>query len=323
MAVEVAPDIFRMEVPLPGNPLRSVNSYIIRGNDDGNMMVDTAMNRPECREVLERELSDLDVDMTRTDVFVTHMHADHLGLAPYLTGGRGTVFLGKEDAAFIDESDYWMRMYAYGVMNGFPRLDPMEAIRKHPGYRYGPLGEMNLRALAGGERFTVGRYEFRTVHTPGHTEGHMMLYEKEEGILFSGDHILFDITPNISLFEENKDPLSEYISSLKMTRELRVENTFPGHRTPMKDPGPRIEELISHHLQRAEEAFDILRDSGPMTAMDVASRMTWDMRGSFEEFPLMQKWFALGEAIAHLRFLETNNKVDVKERGGILRYSPI
>ncbi|MBN1539296.1 MAG: MBL fold metallo-hydrolase [Candidatus Thermoplasmatota archaeon] len=314
MAEEVEPGIFRIELPLPGNPLRSINSYVITGEDQ-NLIIDTGMNRPECVEVLDRELSSLDLDLSRTDVFVTHLHADHLGLAPHISRGRTKVHMGPDDIDNINATGYWSRMLNFALKNGFPSVDPQEAIRKHPGYRYGPLGPMNLVPAKDGDIFRVGDRRLRVVHTPGHTRGHNCLYEEKENILLSGDHILGDITPNISCWTGEEDPLSDYLSSLKLVKGMEIDTVLPGHRSVVRDPRKRIDELVEHHKERAREVLDIIGGDA-MNTFSIASRMTWDLTyKNFDEFPVMQKWFALGEAIAHIRYLETGGRV-VREMTG-------
>ena len=322
MAEEVLPGIFRIELPLPRNPLRSINSYVVIG-ESGNLVVDTGMNRPECRDVLGPELDSLGIDLSETDVFVTHLHADHLGLAPFVSRGKTNVFMGKPDIDMLAESDYWGKMHSFAVLNGFPDRDPQEAIKKHPGYKYGPLGKMNMNALTGGEKFDIGRYHFEVIPTPGHSHGHMCLYDRENRILFSGDHILGDITPNISLWWEGEDHLTDYIGSLKKIRSLEVDLTLPGHRSVIRDHRKRIDELIRHHLDRASEVLKILED-GDMNAFVIASRMSWDLTiRSFDDFPIMQKWFATGEALAHIKFLENQKKVKRISRNGEFEYQLI
>ncbi len=318
MSDEVAPGIFRIRLPLPRNPLRSVNCYVIPG-ERRSLIIDTGMNREECRDVLDPELEDIGVDLSRTDVFITHMHADHLGLAPHLTKGSTKVFMGADDISVIKETEYWSRMLDFAVRNGFPYHDPEEAIKKHPGYKYGPLGDMVLQPLYGGEILRYGGRKLETIHTPGHTKGHMCLLDRENGIFFSGDHILGDITPNISLWTDDTNPLSDFISSLGMVRGLGIEMVLPGHRSIIEDHEKRIDELVLHHQERAREVLEILGE-GEMTGLEIASRMTWDLTySSFDEFPVMQKWFALGEALAHIRYLEDQGKV-FRRDNGIIHY---
>jgi len=85
---------------------------------------------------------------------------------------------------------------------------------------------------------------------------------------------------------------------------MEIDLVLPGHRRLITDHRTRIAELKEHHERRLKEVFSILGDD-PRTAFQVASRMTWDLDcDSWEEFPRAQKWFATGEAIAPLRYLE-------------------
>lgn len=322
MVKEVEPGIHLIELPLPRNPLRSVNSYVIKG-DNRSLVIDTGMNRDECREVLDEQISEIGLDLGRTDVLVTHLHADHLGLAPHITKGKGKVFMGAPDIEMIEEKDYWTKMHGHAVANGFPDLDPMKAIRKHPGYKYGPLGKMNLIPIGGGEVMEYGGRKLKVIHTPGHSHGHMCIYDVKEKLLFSGDHILGDITPNISQWSDEETMLRDYMGSLELVSKLEVDKVLPGHRSIVSDHRKRIIELIDHHEERANEIIAILGDVD-LDGMTIASKMRWDLTyRRFEEFPIMQKWFALGEAIAHIGYLEGKGKVRRRYQSGTMKYSKI
>ena len=66
----------------------------------------------------------------------------------------------------------------------------------------------------------------------------------------------------------------------------------------------------------------MLEEGGPRNAYDTAARMTWDIVArSWEEFPIMQRWFATGEAIAHLRFLEEQGRVTRADDGDLIVYA--
>jgi glyoxylase-like metal-dependent hydrolase (beta-lactamase superfamily II) len=56
MINEIAANLFCIELPLPQNPLKSINCYVIKGKNR-NLIIDTGMNRPECREVWRRRTS--------------------------------------------------------------------------------------------------------------------------------------------------------------------------------------------------------------------------------------------------------------------------
>lgn len=106
MVTEVFADIYRMEIPLPRNPLRAINSYVVRGRDRW-LVIDTGMNRSECLEVMRASLKALAIDLNRTDFFITHCHSDHIGLVSALKTGASQVFLNPLDAAVIRNPNLW------------------------------------------------------------------------------------------------------------------------------------------------------------------------------------------------------------------------
>ena len=306
MAEEVFQDIYRIESPLPRNPLRAINSYVIRGGDRF-LMVDTGMNRPECSEVMRASLKELAVDLRRTDFFITHGHADHIGLVSELKTGGSKIFLHPADASFIRNPSLWSDMAAAARVHGFP--NPDSAIEKHPGRRYLFNGQPDFTFLREGDTLPIGTYGFRCVETPGHTPGHMCLYEPKAKIFFSGDHILDTITPNISGWDSNADPLGEFFESLDKIAAYEIALVFPAHRNPISDPLRRIGELKEHHRVRMDEVLRILA-RGAQTAYQVASQMTWNIdRDRWEDFPVPQQWFATGEALSHLLHLEQIGRI--------------
>ena len=48
MPEEIAAGIYRIPVPLVGNPLKELNAYLLKG-EDGNLLVDTGFRQPACR----------------------------------------------------------------------------------------------------------------------------------------------------------------------------------------------------------------------------------------------------------------------------------
>ena len=85
MIEEIGAALYRVEVPLPRNPLRSINAYLIKG-DGRHLLIDTGLHHPECLAVLQGALKTLGAAPEETDVFLTPMHADHIGLVGQLAG---------------------------------------------------------------------------------------------------------------------------------------------------------------------------------------------------------------------------------------------
>jgi glyoxylase-like metal-dependent hydrolase (beta-lactamase superfamily II) len=315
MIEEVRPDLFRVEVPLPNSPLRFLNAYVIRSSDR-NLIVDTGLNRKECLDAMSHALHQLEIEPGKTDFFITHFHADHFALLSKLVTGTSRVFFNRPEAELIEAATGWERMTAGALKNGFPEEELRAAIQSHPGRQFGSEWIPELRIQQDGDRITVGDYRFQCVSTPGHSMGHTCLYEPGKKILVAGDHILVDITPNIQCWVDRQNPLEDYLASLDKVMDLEIDLVLPGHRRIITDHRGRIAELKEHHQARLREIVSILSGE-PKTAYEVASRMTWDLDcRSWEEFPRAQKWFATGEAIAHLRYLQRSGSILQSDRNG-------
>ena len=314
MIEEILPNLYRIEVPLPRSPLQATNSYIIKGQGR-NLIIDTGWNHEKSRGVLSSGLKELDVDSKKTDFFVTHLHADHLGLVSVLATDTSTVYFNKPDADVINLSSNWDRNFNFAGIHGFPEDENKKAMENHPGRKYTSIGRPDFHIVQEGDTVSIGDYSFRCIETPGHTRGHLCLYEPDKKIFMSGDHILIDITPNISLWSDDEDPLAEYLNSLGKVYDLDVELVLPGHRSIFKNHKERIQELKHHHRARADEVLSILK-KGNNNAYQVASQMSWDIDyKSWELFPPQQKWFAFGEAMAHLKYLEEKGEVQQQRQG--------
>lgn len=316
------PGIYRIEVPLAGNPLKSVNSYLVRSGERP-LIIDTALNRPDCRAYLTGELAALGVDPARADFFLTHRHGDHRGLVSSLAGAGAKVHIGRAEIEFIKTSGYGERLIPdEAVRNGFPKDDIERTFRNPQGSPDVTAASLNYRPLKDGEVLSAGGYNFRCLETPGHSPGHLCLYEPEKKLFVAGDHIMAEITPNVSAWFNNGSPLHDYLASLDSVLPLEVKLVLPGHRQPFRNFRGRIRELKSHHRARTKEVLHILGDGESHDAYQLASQMKWDLNyPSWQEFPVVHRWFATGEAMAHLRFLEREGKVRRHTAGGQERYS--
>lgn len=320
MPEELFPNLFRIRVPLPDSPLKYLNAYVVK-SDHRHLVIDTGLNRRACFDAMQAALAELDIDLERTDFFITHLHADHFALVSRLVTETSKIFFNRPDTELIESWEGFEPMIAYGGRNGFPEAELRQALQEHPGFKHGPEWVPALSVINEGHHFKVGAYDFACVLTPGHTEGHMCLYEAEHEILIAGDHLLIDITPNIQCWSDDDNPLKDYLESLDKVYALSVAHVLPGHRRLFSDHRRRIDELKQHHHARAAEVLKIL-ETGPKNAYAVAARMRWDIRcDSWEAFPVAQRWFATGEAISHLRFLEEEGRISRQTGEGLTTYT--
>lgn len=326
---DLLPDgVYRVRIPLIDSPLGWVNGYVLR-TDDGFLLVDCGWDTPDALAALRAGLDELGIplDALRTLV-VTHNHPDHFGLAGRLVQMvRCGLVMHHLDAVHIDsryghmagleaEMERWLRVHGVPVseLNTFVRAS--ESI----------LDRVNVaipdREVQGGERITAGSMTWEIVWTPGHSAGHICLYERSNGLFLSGDHILNPITPNIGLHAESMgNPLADFLSSLREVRDYDVGLVLPAHGHPFTGFRERINDLLGHHDERLQQVRDALATE-PGTAYDVAGTMRWNASGRWDDLPSFQRRMATTEALAHLELLHGRGEVRrLVAVDGLVRYA--
>jgi len=204
----------------------------------------------------------------------------------------------------------------YARLNGFPENEIKAVFDQHPAAEFDVDWIQQIKALDDGDVIAIGAYNFICVATPGHT----CLYEPNKKILLAGDHILMDISPNIVCWSDTENPLAHFLASLDKVQKLQVDFVLPGHRRLIDNPKDRIAELKKHHACRLDEILALLNGSS-MSAFQIASNMTWDIVSeNWDQFPAPHKWFATGEAISHIRYLEEAGSVTRKTDKKIIKF---
>ena len=318
------PDIYKIYVPLPNNPLKNLNCYVIKTKDK-NLIIDTAFNIEECYNALKEGLHELEIDMEKTEMFLTHLHSDHVGLAGAIMPKGANIYMDKTDYEYFVnfiQGESWDAIDRKFISEGFP-ADQIPILRQtNPARAFAPDESFEAVTVKDGDKINGGGYEFTCISTPGHTPGHMCLYLESEKLIFLGDHVLFDITPNITFWSHVENSLLNYIDSLKKIEKIDVETALPGHRKNDMDFYVRIKEILKHHELRLAECYRIICENPGINAYDTAGRMQWSMRGrNWQEFPMHQKWFAVGETIAHIDYLLAEGKIKKQPENGIYLYS--
>jgi glyoxylase-like metal-dependent hydrolase (beta-lactamase superfamily II) len=100
------------------------------------------------------------------------------------------------------------------------------------------------------------------IHTPGHVSNHLCFLLREEGLLFTGDHVLQGTTPVI--LPPDGD-MSDYLASLERLLQLPLVALAPAHGDVMPAPFTEIEKLIAHRLKREAKILERLRLLSPCT----------------------------------------------------------
>ena len=323
MTEEIFSNAYRIHIPLPNNPLRELNAFFFRG-DDHDLLVDTGFRQPECEEALSGALKELGSVPERRRVLLTHLHADHSGMADLFAGKEQPIFLYETDMQYLDnffEGVNGRVQHRRFVEGGFPEDLLQDNFQKNPARVFAMPGmDHRLTPLKDGEIIHVGSYDLQTVPVPGHTPGNCMFWIEKEGYMLTSDHILFTITPNITFWPSIRDSLGDYLNSLEKAKTFHVRRAFPSHREE-GDYDQRIAGLQAHHARRLSEIENILDLHPDSSAYFIASLMKWRIRANnWDAFPLAQKWFAVGECIAHLDHLTETGRIVSHVQDGIILY---
>lgn len=311
-------DVHQLKVPVPF-PLRFVASYLIPG-DDGWTVIDPGFDYPEAREVWEsgaREVG-LDLDGGIEKILVTHLHPDHIGLARWMAGRSGApVFMGEEEIqnarVLWDPTRDGEELRRFLLHNGMS-----EATARPTAVTTNPGVEMpdEILPLHPGEKLEVGDGSFRLVHTPGHTDHHLMLHDERRRVVIAGDHLLLRITPNIGVWPYTAPrPLQRYLDSLESLHGLEADLVLPGHGPLFHDIDGRMDELIAHHDERLGVMHEAFR--GELATPYEISRRVFP-----EDLSDYQLRFALAETLAHLELLADRGRAERLEGEPVL-YRPL
>lgn len=258
-------------------------------------------------------------------IILSHMHIDHIGGASHLRSKYGIpVGMGKSDVELMsrirDDPEWFEKNYLAQLReNGMPEPLLSSSYRETPamkeiGYYTGFEVDSKLDSS-----FRIGgRDGIRLIDVPGHSPGSVCVYIPSARTIFTGDHVLRDITPNISKYVGIRDSLGSYISSLKKLEEVDANRALPGHGRSMDSFHERLESIISHHAQRLEEIESIIPDW--QTAYQVAGKMRWSRGRSLESMNSMEQIFAIGEATSHLERLEEEGRARSTDRDGVIYY---
>jgi len=317
---EVYQNIFMEALPLPNNPLKSLNLFIIKG-DKRSMIIDCGFNTEETREIMLNIFEKHGLDFENTILYLTHRHSDHVGLATFLRDKGLEVYISRvEGNAVNDPNHTWDATFKNAMLQGLG--EDNFKIEEHPGYKYALEGMLDYTEAGIGDTLSIGGYDFEIIDLSGHTPGMTGLYERKHQLLFCGDHILKKITPNITFWGfEWGDSLGTYLNNLDKVFEMEIAHLFSSHRELLADHRDRIDDLKRHHAKRLAEVKKALTLKEYSSVRDVTKHMHWDIRSrNFDEFPQSQKSFATGEAHAHLEHLRHKGEVDFIQKDEKLYY---
>lgn len=306
LAQEVAANLYRLPIPLP-YPTQPVNAYLARV-EGGWAVIDTGCHTADTEGLWTDVLARLDGPLA--DIYATHYHPDHLGMAGWLAARTGA-----RVHMMAPELEWARGMWAEGMpqaartaelfqLHGMPEsvaaavVEGMVRQRPHTL----PLPDA-IFPVAEGDEIELGGVPYRVLWTPGHSDGLYCLWDAAGGLLISGDHVLPTITPNVAVWPGAEPaPLKRFLDNLARVDQLRPRRFLPGHGDPFPDEDGRVARILDHHERRLTRMLDVVGDGATGYQVCDATFKAASLGGH-------QMRFAMAETLAHLELLELRGQL--------------
>ncbi len=314
----VHPGILWLRMPLPF-ALDHINLWLL---EDGNAWtaVDTGFSVAPVKEAWQQILGEREVSR----LLVTHFHPDHLGLAAWLQDQT-------QAELWMTQSEYLTAHMVHAQIAGCSIPAMLDFFRNH-GLDEAPIEGLRARGnvyargvptipatfhrIQDGDQISIGKHQWRVIVGDGHAPEHASLYCDETHVLISGDMLLPRISTNISVFAATPDanPLNGFLTSIDRLRALPEDTlVLPSHGLPFRGLHARVAQLETHHAARCDDLLEAC--ATPKTAAELIPVL----------FPREitdphQVMFAMGEAIAHLNYLQQARRLERVVENGSIRF---
>ena len=309
--------VWSLRVPIPDNPLGYTLIYVLRTNT-GVLLIDAGWDCDEAWEALETGLAHCGYLMSDVQAtLITHAHPDHIGLALRVRNASGCrVFMGEDER--VDEACYGgdalHERLLFLKSQGVPDREIEDFSASIVSAPFPPQHWKADTMVMDGLSIVVDGAELTAIATPGHTNGHMCYLDRTRKFLFTGDHLLTTITPNISTFLlDGSDPLGDYLSSIAKIDCYDVARVMPGHQTPFSEFNERTRIASLHHETRLRELENIVRITQGASTWQLCELVPWSK--PLSHFAPFMRYSALGETLAHLVHLRELNRVEYLGHG--------
>ena len=306
---EVRPDVWQLRLPIPWEE-GHVNCFLLLEGDRIDL-IDCGMSSEESLALIWAAAERLAGPSARfRRLLVTHIHPDHYGGAGEITRrARADLYLHRLEVPMVNprylEVDQLVEEVGrYLRIHGVPNEEADFLKSASTWIREFVKPADPTLQLDGAELIEMGTRRLRVEWTPGHSPGHVCLFDSSDGLLFAGDQLLPDSSPNIGLHPQSTpNPLDDYLTGLRRIEDLRPSLVLPAHGLPFSTVPERVADLVAHHRRRKEQMLSVLA-GGEMNGWQVAVAV-WGLRPNLHEMRL-----ALQEGLAHLQSLSREGRLE-------------
>jgi len=259
--VTLSPLVRRITAPNPG-PLTGPGTNTYILGKDHTIVLDPGPDDPAHISAI--------LDATHHKIhtiIVTHTHDDHSPAAKPLAGKTGAQLIGANQ---FDDG-------------------------------YQDLTFQTDKTIQHGTLFSTSELTLEAIHTPGHVGNHFCYLLREEGMLFTGDHIMEGST--VVIIPPGGD-MADYIASLSLLKEYPIQSMAPGHGQLILQPMNYVNYLITHRLKREQKVIEALKTHGASILGDLTRAVYDDIDPAMYPIASISLW-------AHLLKLQTEKRAEM------------
>ena len=265
------------------------NALLITAGDK-RVLVDAGYGPSRCERIRESGAIDIIIN--------THFHLDHAYGNKFFP--EAEVWTHTLDAPAIRSLDM------FKAFTGSQDVLDMPDSKLYPD---GPTTSEVTRELKDGEVLTFGELNFQVIHTPGHTRGHITLFEQQANLLFSGD---IDLSPFGPWYGDVCSDLEDFLNSIKRVLELNPQVLVSSHKGIIRENIPqRLKEFAAKIEERDQQILSFLQ--APKKAEDLIGQKI-----IYARYPEPQQSYLFFERIMlekHLKRLAKQGRVVSRPNG--------
>ena len=226
-------------------------------------------------------------------LILTHCHIDHRLTRREILSLP--VWCHAEDAVYLENRELFFE--GMGLKRSGLKLSPLFDVDPS-------VLEMEIdRELMDGKQIDLGGLTLQTIHTPGHTPGHLSFFIPEHQLLFSGD---LDLTRFGPFYGHDFANIDDILVSVKRLKKLNPRTVATSHTQPVYERIPdRFDEYAGIIHQRDQIVLDCLNE--PRKREFFYGRHLFYR--AYPDFPDLIRWFELVHIEKHLKRLEAMGKV--------------
>ena len=323
MKIKDIDKIHQFSVPSPWSPPGPCNCYLIE--DENLTLIDTGPNTKDAYEYLTNELAGIGYSFEDIrNVVITHAHVDHFGLATEIQRRSNASVSAHVDersrleATLDDTQSYIRKMLDFFKSTGMPAsiLEDLERSQRK-GLKFAESVQVT-NPLEDGDLLALEKFEIEVIHCPGHTMGMIGLYDRNSRLLFSGDHVIKEITPVPLLQPEpvgskgRFKSLVQYMKSLERIRGLEIDCVLPAHGDIFTEVKKWIDDFFALHQTRKSDMGKIV-ESAEKTAYDICKEYFGELSGN-------DVHCGISEVISHMELFHEEGLLNIKKDNGIFYF---